>query len=251
MAQKENKLGTEPIGRLLAKMALPAVAAQLINMLYNMVDRIYIGHIPGEGADALTGMGVCMPIIMIVSAFAMLVGAGGAPRASIFMGKKDNESAEKILGNCVTTQLIISILLTTALLIWGRPMLMAFGASENTIGYAAAYLNIYALGTIFVQFTLGLNTFITGQVFSRTGMLSVLIGAICNIFIFVFKMGVRGAALATILSQAVSCTWVVSFLFGKKHISRSAHKICCLTRKSFCPAWLWAWLLSSCRPVRV
>lgn len=221
MAQKENKLGTEPIGRLLAKMALPAVAAQLINMLYNMVDRIYIGHIPGEGADALTGMGVCMPIIMIVSAFAMLVGAGGAPQASIFMGKKDNESAEKILGNCVTTQLIISILLTTALLIWGRPMLMAFGASENTIGYAAAYLNIYALGTIFVQFTLGLNTFITGQGFSRTGMLSVLIGAICNIildpiFIFVFKMGVRGAALATILSQAVSCTWVVSFLFGKK-----------------------------------
>lgn len=225
MNDNKSFLGTEPIGKLLMKLALPTVAAQLINMLYNIVDRIYIGHIPGDGALALTGVGVCMPIIMIVSAFAALVGNGGAPRATIYMGKKDTDTAEKILGNCFTAQIIISAVLTMVLLIWNRDLLLAFGASENTIDYAVAYMNIYAFGTIFVQITLGMNLFITAQGFAKTGMLSVLLGAVTNIildpvFIFGFHMGVRGAALATILSQALSCIWVLCFLFGKKTILR-------------------------------
>ena len=220
-SEDKEFLRTEPLGKLLLKLALPTVAAQLINMLYNIVDRIYIGHIPDIGATALTGVGVCMPLIMIVSAFAALVGYGGAPRASIFMGKKDKESAEKTLGNCFMLQIIISIILTAALLIWNRDFLMAFGASENTIEYGVSYMNIYALGTIFVEITLGMNAFITAQGFAKTGMLSVLIGAVANIildpiFIFGFDMDVRGAALATIISQALSCIWVVSFLCGKK-----------------------------------
>lgn len=218
-------LGTEPVGRLLLKLALPTVAAQLINMLYNIVDRIYIGHIPGEGAMALTGVGVCMPIIMVVSAFASLVGYGGSPRASIYMGKNDQKTAESILGNCFALLVLISLGLTAVLLVWSRPLLLTFGASENTIGYAVSYMNIYACGTLFVQLTLGMNAFITAQGFAKTGMLSVLIGAVCNIvldpvFIFVFDMGVPGAALATILSQAVSCIWVLAFLFGKKTVLR-------------------------------
>ena len=225
MNDNKSFLGTEPIGKLLMKLALPTVAAQLINMLYNIVDRIYIGHIPGDGALALTGVGVCMPIIMIVSAFAALVGNGGAPRATIYMGKKDNDTAEKILGNCFIAQIIISAFLTMVLLIWNRDLLLAFGASENTINYAVAYMNIYAFGTVFVQLTLGMNLFITAQGFAKTGMLSVLLGAVTNIildpvFIFGFHMGVRGAALATILSQALSCIWVLCFLFGKKTILR-------------------------------
>lgn len=223
MDQDKEFLGKEPIGKLLLKLALPTVAAQLINMLYNIVDRIYIGHIPEIGADALTGVGVCMPLIMMVSAFAALVGFGGSPRASIAMGKKDNDSAEKILGNCFTTQILISFVLTVVLLIWNRDLLMAFGASENTISYGTRYMNIYSVGTIFVQLTLGMNAFITAQGFAKTGMLSVLIGAVSNIvldpiFIFGFNMDVQGAALATIISQALSCVWVVSFLFGKKTI---------------------------------
>lgn len=223
MDQDKEFLGKEPIGKLLLKLALPTVAAQLINMLYNIVDRIYIGHIPEIGADALTGVGVCMPLIMMVSAFAALVGFGGSPRASIAMGKKDNDLAEKILGNCFTTQILISFVLTVMLLIWNRDLLMAFGASENTISYGTRYMNIYSVGTIFVQLTLGMNAFITAQGFAKTGMLSVLIGAVSNIvldpiFIFGFNMDVQGAALATIISQALSCVWVVSFLFGKKTI---------------------------------
>lgn len=214
-------LGTEPIGKLLLKLALPTVAAQLINMLYNVVDRIYIGHIPKDGAMALTGVGVCMPLIMIVAAFAALVGNGGAPRASIFMGKGENENAEQTLGNCFFLQFVVSLVLTGLLLAFNKPLLLAFGASDNTISYAVSYMNIYALGTIFVQLTLGMNAFITAQGFAKTGMLSVLIGAVTNIlldpvFIFAMNMGVRGAALATILSQALSCAWVLSFLFGKK-----------------------------------
>ena len=221
MNEEKDFLGTEPIGKLLAKLAVPTVAAQIINMLYNIVDRIYIGHIPKEGALALTGVGVCMPLIMIVTAFAAFVAYGGAPRATIFMGKGDDKTAEKILGNCFIVQIIISVLLTVALLLWNRDFLLAFGASENTIDYGVAYMNIYALGTIFVQLTLGMNAFITAQGFAKTGMLSVLIGAVINIvldpvFIFGFHMGVRGAALATIISQAVSCVWVLVFLFGKK-----------------------------------
>ena len=214
-------LRKEPLGKLLFRLAFPTVTAQLINMLYNIVDRIYIGHIPDIGAAALTGVGVCMPLIMIMSAFAALVGYGGAPRASIFMGKRDKESAEKTLGNCFMLQILISVVFTIVLLIWNRELLMAFGASSNTIEYGVHYMNIYALGTIFVEITLGMNAFITAQGFAKTGMLSVLIGAVSNIildpvFIFGFHMDVRGAALATIISQALSCIWVVHFLCGKR-----------------------------------
>ena len=240
MEKNKEFLGTEPIGRLLFKLAVPTVVAQLINMLYNIVDRIYIGHMPGDGALALTGVGVCMPIIMLVTAFAMLVGAGGAPRVSIFMGQKDTESAEKTMGNCFTTQVIISVVLTTILLLWNRELLLTFGASENTIDYATAYMNIYALGTIFVQMTLGMNAFITAQGFTRTSMLAVVIGAVTNIildpiFIFGFHLGVRGAALATVLSQALSTVWVLGFLTGKKTILKLKKKNFRLVRKLIMP----------------
>lgn len=240
MNEDKEFLRTEPLGQLLLKLALPTVAAQLINMLYNIVDRIYIGHIPDIGATALTGVGVCMPLIMIVSAFAALVGYGGAPRASIFMGKQDKESAEKTLGNCLALQSFISVVLTIVLLIWNRDFLMAFGASENTIEYGVNYMNIYALGTIFVEITLGMNAFITAQGFAKTGMLSVLIGAVTNIildpiFIFGFNMDVRGAALATIISQALSCIWVVSFLCGKKTFLRIRRKNLRLVPKIIMP----------------
>lgn len=221
MQDQKALLGSAPLGKLLFKLSVPTVVAQLINMLYNVVDRIYIGHIPDTGSLALTGVGVCMPLIMIVSAFAALVGSGGAPRASIFMGKQDHDSAEKTLGNCFSIQLIVSVIITAALLIWNRPLLLAFGASENTIGYASDYMSIYAMGTLFVQLTLGMNSFITAQGFTRTAMVSVIIGAVSNIildpvFIFVLDMGVKGAALATIISQSFSCIWVMSFLLGRK-----------------------------------
>ena len=221
MNDEKDFLGKEPIGKLLRSLAIPTITAQLINMLYNIVDRIYIGHIPESGAMALTGVGVCMPLIMIVSAFAALVGSGGAPRASIHMGKQDYDQAEKILGNCFTLQVVISAILTAVLFCFNRKFLLAFGASENTIEYAVSYMNIYSLGTIFVELTLGMNMFITAQGFAKTGMLSVLIGAVCNIvldpvFIFGMHMGVRGAALATVISQACSTIWVLAFLAGKK-----------------------------------
>ena len=221
MNDNKEMLGTAPIGKLLFKLALPTVVAQLINMLYNIVDRIYIGHMPGDGSLALTGVGVCMPIIMIISAFAALISSGGAPRASIYMGKGDNESAEKILGGCFFLQLFISVILTIVLLIWNEDLLLMFGASQNTIGYATDYMNIYAIGTIFVQLTLGMGAFITAQGFAKVGMMTVIIGAVSNIildpiFIFGFNMGVQGAALATVVSQALSCVWVLSFLRGKK-----------------------------------
>ena len=240
MNQDKTFLGTEPVGKLLLKLSVPTVIAQLVNMLYNIVDRIYIGHMPEDGALALTGVGVCLPIIMIVSAFAALVSTGGAPRASIFMGKNDHESAEKTLGSCFTLQVIVSLVLTAVLLLFNRPLLLAFGASENTIEYAVSYMNIYAIGTIFVQLTLGMNAFITAQGFAKTGMLTVLIGAVCNIvldplFIFAFHMGVRGAALATILSQGVSCVWVCAFLRGKKTLLRLKNENICLRPKFFLP----------------
>ena len=225
MQDQKEFLGTEPIGKLLFRLSIPTVAAQLINMLYNVVDRIYIGHIPGEGSLALTGVGVCMPLIMIVSAFAALVSAGGAPRASIFMGKKELDAAEKTIGNCFALQVVVSLILTVALLLWNRDFLLMFGASPNTIEYAAAYMNVYAIGTLFVQLTLGMNAFITAQGFTKTAMVSVLIGAVSNIildpvFIFALHMGVQGAALATILSQAISCAWVLRFLLGKETLLR-------------------------------
>lgn len=221
MTEEKDFLGQEPVGKLLLKLALPTVTAQIINMLYNIVDRIYIGHIPDIGDMALTGVGVCMPLIMIVTAFAAFAGYGGAPRASIYMGQGDHESAEKTLGDCFVVQCVISVVLTAVLLIWNRDFLLAFGASENTIEYGVEYMNVYALGTIFVQMTLGMNAFITAQGFAKTGMLSVLIGAVANIvldpiFIFGFHMGVAGAAWATIISQAMSCAWVLLFLCGKK-----------------------------------
>lgn len=225
MQEDKSFLGTQPIKKLLPKLAVPTVIAQLVNMLYNIVDRIYIGHIPEVGSLALTGIGVCMPLILIVSAFSAFVASGGAPRASIFMGRGDGDSAEKTLGGCLTMQVIISLLLTAAMLIWKDELLYLFGASENTIYYAADYMGIYALGTIFVQITLGLNAFITAQGFAKVGMKTVIIGAALNIvldpvFIFAFGMGVKGAALATVISQAVSCAWVISFLCGSKTVLR-------------------------------
>ena len=229
MDQKNERLLNQSVGKLLFSLSLPAIAAQLVNLLYNIVDRMYIGRIEGIGTQALTGVGVAFPIIMLISAFAALIGMGGAPLASIQMGAKNKERAEKILGNCFAMILIISVVLTAVFLIWREPILMAFGASESTITYAVQYLEIYLIGTIFVQISLGLNNFINAQGFAKIGMYTVVIGAIINIvldpiFIFIFHMGVRGAALATILSQAVSAIWVMKFLTGKKgmiHIHRS------------------------------
>ncbi len=223
MEKNNQYLGTEPLGKLLFKLAVPSVVAQIINMLYNIVDRIYIGHMAEGGSLALTGLGVCMPIIMVVSAFAALVSMGGAPRASIAMGRGDNSAAEYILGNCFVLQIIISAILTSVLLIWDRDLLLAFGASPDTIEFAVGYMDIYATGTIFVQLTLGMNAFITAQGFSKTSMSTVLIGAVSNIildpvFIFGFDMGVQGAALATVISQCISCVWVLFFLSSEKTI---------------------------------
>lgn len=222
MNTKNNDfLVTEPVGKLLFKLAIPTLTAQLINMLYNMVDKIFIGHMPGNGDLALAGLGICLPLILIVSAFSALVASGGAPRASIAMGRGERDEAERIMGSCISLLLLIALGLTAVMLLWNREILMLFGASENIIGYAVDYMNIYAMGTIFVQLTLGMNAFITAQGFTRQSMLTVLIGAVLNIildpiFIFVLGLGVRGAAMATIISQFVSCTWVVSFLCGKK-----------------------------------
>lgn len=215
--KNEKDLAEAPIGKLFFRLALPAVTAQAVNVLYNIVDRVYIGHIPVIGADALTGVGVTMPIILAISAFASLISMGGAPRASMMMGKGKRDEAEQILGTCTFTLLVLSAVITAIMLIFGRPILLAFGASGDTIEYALGYIRIYSLGTVFVQLALGLNSFITAQGSAFTSMLTVIIGALCNIvldpiFIFVFNMGVQGAALATILSQAVSSVWVVKFL---------------------------------------
>ena len=217
----EERLANAPIGPLMLKLEVPAVAAQVINMLYNIVDRIYIGHIPEVGDIALTGVGVTFPIIMLVSAFAAFAGQGGAPLASIQLGAGNREKAEKILGNSLTLLLIAAVALTVGFSIFKEPILYAFGASENTIGYAMDYIGIYLIGTIFVQLALGLNTFISAQGKALVAMLSVLIGAVLNIcldpvFIFGLHMGVKGAALATILSQAVSAAWVVGFLCSRR-----------------------------------
>ncbi len=226
ISSKDNSyLATESVGKLLFRLSVPTILAQLINMLYNIVDRIYIGHMPDVGDLALTGVGVCMPLIMIVSAFAALTSSGGAPRASIFMGKGDNDSAEKTMGGCFGAQIIVSVVLTAVLLIFGDGLLMKFGASDKTIGFASDYMSIYAIGTLFVQLTLGMNAYITAQGFSGIGMISTLIGAVLNIaldplFIYAFEMGVKGAALATVISQAVSCLWVVLFLCSKRSILR-------------------------------
>lgn len=233
-------LGTEPLGKLLRRLAIPTVAAQVINMLYNVVDRIYIGHMPGDGSLALTGVGVCLPLIMIISAFAQLVGSGGAPRASIAMGKGDNDEAENILGSCFTALVVLSVILTAVILVGNRSFLLAFGCSANTIEYAVDYMSIYAVGTIFVQLTLGMNSFITAQGYTTISMKTVLIGAVCNIIldpicIFALDMGVKGAALATVISQAVSAVWVILFLTGKKSLLRLKRKNIRLNMKVVLP----------------
>ncbi len=221
MSTKENSLGTESIFKLLISLSVPAILGQIINALYNIVDRMFIGHIEGVGAVALTGVGVTFPIIILITAFSSLIGMGGAPKAAIKMGEGRNDQAEKILGNSVVLLIIISIILTVLFIVYKEPLLYMFGASDETIVYANEYLNIYLLGTIFVQLSLGLNPFINTQGFSKISMITVLIGAVLNIIldpilIFGFGMGVKGAAIATVISQAVSAIWVLKFLNGKK-----------------------------------
>lgn len=234
-------LGKEAIGKLFFMLAVPAIASQVVNALYNIVDRMYIGHISEVGSIALTGVGVCFPIIMIVSAFAALVSMGGAPRASIMMGKGKHEEAEKILGNCFQALIITSLILTVVILTCKTPLLMLFGASDNTLPYAESYMLIYAIGTVFVQLTLGMNAFISAQGFSRISMLTVVIGAVTNIMldpilIFLFDLGVQGAALATVLSQAVSAVWVIRFLIGKQTIIRLRRKCFKIEKAVLLPA---------------
>lgn len=228
METKQNnteaeKMAVQPVGSLLIQLAVPTVLAQLVNLLYNIVDRIYVGRIPGTGSLALAGLGVTFPIIMLISAFAALIGMGGAPRAAIAMGQKDMDGAEKTLGNCVSVLFLLSIALTAIFLLAKRPVLLMFGASADTLPFADSYITIYLCGTIFVQAALGLNMFITSQGFAKMGMATVCIGAVLNIlldplFIYGFGLGVQGAALATIISQGVSAIWVLKFLTGKRTI---------------------------------
>lgn len=222
MSRSKTNLGEESIGKLLVSLALPAIVAQLVNVLYNIVDRIFIGRM-ADGEIAMAGVGVAFPIIMIISAFSALIGMGGAPIAAIKMGEKDNDGAEKIISNSFSTLIIIGLICTIGFLIFKEDLLRAFGASDSTIGYAIEYLTIYLIGTVFVQIALGMNPFINTQGFAKTGMITVIIGAIINIvldpiFIFGLNLGVKGAALATIISQFVSAIWVLAFLFGKKSI---------------------------------
>ena len=216
-----QKLASAPVPKLLFSLAVPAVIAQVVNLLYNIVDRIFIGHMESIGSIALTGVGLTFPIICVIGAFTMLIAQGGAPRAAIFMGKGDNVSAQKILGSCFSALLIMSAVLTAVFLVFAEKLLWLFGASDNTIGFAMDYIEIYTLGSVFVMISVGLNLFISTQGFSLYSMATVLIGAILNIaldplFIFVFDLGVRGAAIATVISQAVSAVWTLLFLTGKK-----------------------------------
>ena len=221
-----SPLATAPIGKLMLKMALPAVVAQLVSLLYSIVDRIYIGHIENAGANALTGVGLCLPLIIMLNAFALLAAAGGAPRAAIALGQGNKHEAQRILGNCTAMLLLFSAVLTFLLLLFARPLLSLIGASRDTLPYAMSYMQIYACGTIFVLVVLGLNSFLTAQGFSGFAMITTLLGAVINIIldpilIFTLDMGVRGAAIATVLSQFVSAAWVLWFLCrGKRTILR-------------------------------
>ena len=217
----KRDMGTGSVKKLMAQMAVPALVGQVINLLYNIVDRIYIGHLPEIGGDALTGVGLFTPILMLITAFAMLAGAGGAPRAAIAMGQGNQKKAEQILGNCFSVLMILAVILTGVFYFTCPMLLRWFGASDVTLPYAVEYARIYILGSVFVLTTMGMNVFITTQGFAKISMITVLIGALLNIvldplFIFVFDMGVSGAALATIISQGVSALWVLKFLFGKK-----------------------------------
>ena len=221
MQDKEKKMATEAIGKLMISMAVPSIIAQIINILYSIVDRIYIGHINGVGMEALTGVGVTFPIITLISAFSAFVGAGGAPLAAIWLGKGDRKRAEKILGNGVTLLVFFTVILMAFFYAFQKPLLCLFGASDATIGYAVSYISIYLAGTIFVELALGLNAFIISQGQSRTAMMAVLLGAASNIildpiFIFALGMGVKGAAYATVISQALSALWTVGFLISRK-----------------------------------
>lgn len=214
-------MATGSVFSLVVSMSIPSIIAQLINVLYNIVDRIYIGHIPSVGAAALTGVGLTFPVVVLISAFSAFTSAGGAPLASIWLGKGDREHAEKILGSSVWLLLVFTVVLMGIFYAFHVPFLYAFGASDATIPYAASYLKIYLIGTLFVEFSMGLNTFIIVQGHAKTAMFSVLIGAIVNIildpiFIFAFDLGVRGAAIATVISQAVSAFWNLKFLMGTK-----------------------------------
>lgn len=242
-AQPENELGVAPVKKLLFKLALPAIIAQVVNVLYNIVDRMYIGHIPVTGTYSLTGLGICMPLILMATAFAALTGMGGAPRASVMIGQGKKEEGERILGNSFALMLILSVILTFILFQYSEQMLWIFGASENTIGYAVDYIRIYALGTVFVQISLSMNSFISAQGFAKTSMYSILIGAIANIildpiFIYALGMGVKGAALATIISQMLSAIWVLSFLTGKKTFLRLQLKNMSISPKVILPCVL-------------
>lgn len=221
--KKKQDMGTGSVKKLMAQLAVPALVAQVINLLYNIVDRIYIGHIPEVGGNALTGVGLFTPILMLITAFAMLAGSGGAPRAAIAMGKGEHDRAEKIMANCFTVLMILAVLLTAAMYIFAPQLIRLFGGSDNTIPYGVAYGRIYILGAVFVLTVMGMNPFITTQGFAKISMLTTVIGAVINIvldpiFIFVLKMGVRGAALATVLSQAVGAVWILRFLTGKQTI---------------------------------
>ncbi|MBU3196358.1 MATE family efflux transporter [Clostridium algidicarnis] len=228
MNKKSTDLGKGSVGKILLRLALPAILAQLVNVLYNIVDRIFIGRMP-SGDIAMAGVGIAFPIIMLVSAFSALIGMGGAPLAAIKMGEGDNEGAEKIMGNSFSMLLILGTILTILFMIFKEPILWAFGASEATINFALDYLNLYLIGTIFVQIALGMNPFIYTQGFAKIGMSTVITGAVINIildpiFIFVFDMGVKGAALATIIAQIVSALWVLHFLIGHKSIIKIKRK---------------------------
>lgn len=239
----ENTLSNSPVGKTLFRLALPTVVAGVINMLYNVVDRVYIGHMGENSALALTGVGVCLPLIMFVSAFSAFTATGSAPRASIFLGNGEKDKAERLLSVSLVIQVIISLILTALLLIFHRPLLLAFGASINTIEYASRYMSVYALGTVFVEVTLGLNAFITAQGRTVVSMLVVLTGAVLNIildpiFIYAFDMGVEGAAWATVISQMVSAVLCVIYLTGKKSMMRLDLSLVKGSFKLFLPSFL-------------
>ena len=223
--EKKNDFTQGTMWKVILRMAIPMILAQIVNVLYSLVDRIYIGHIPGVGSLALTGLGLCMPVISIISAFANLYGVGGGPLCSIARGRGDLDYAERVMNCALTLLLATGAVITVVFLFAAEPILYWMGASGETYPYAAEYAQIYILGTVFVMFSLGMNYFINAQGFAKTGMLTVAIGAVLNIaldplFIFAFGMGVRGAALATVISQGVSAAWVLRFLLGGKAILR-------------------------------
>lgn len=230
MKNSETLLDSMPVPRAFIKLAAPAIAAQLINILYNLVDKMFIGHIPEVGKQAIAGVGVTTPVILAISAFAALVSMGGAPKASIFLGKGEKGQAEKVLGSCAWMLLLLSLLITAIMLVFGRPILLLFGASTQTIGFAVDYMNIYCLGTAFTQLTLGLNAFITAQGKTLISMRNVSIGALTNIVLDAllingFQMGVRGAALATVISQGLSTLFVILWLCSEQSVLRLRRKM--------------------------